>query len=119
VRDLPNLSKRGRMFGWFSHLVNSYFASIHPCVWIKISPILSCNVFHFHDFWRYFWPDFRSHDLRSLSSIPSVGLGDRKSPFDLVDFSRFPQNLDFFSSSKIGREIFGFGKNLFGNCSLC
>jgi hypothetical protein len=78
VRDLPNLPKRGRMFGWFPHLVNSCFASIHPCVWIKISPILSCNVFHFHDFWRYFWPDFRSHDLRSFSSIPSVGLGARK-----------------------------------------
>jgi hypothetical protein len=27
VRDLSNLSKSGRMFGWFPHLVNSGFAS--------------------------------------------------------------------------------------------
>jgi hypothetical protein len=32
------------------------------------------------------------------------------SPFDLADFSHFPQNLGFLSSSKIGRGSFGFGK---------
>jgi hypothetical protein len=41
--------------------------------------MLSYNVFHFHDFQRYFWPDFLSHDLRSFSSIPSIGLGARMS----------------------------------------
>jgi hypothetical protein len=61
------------MFGWFSHLVDSLFASIHPCVWVKSSPILCRNVFHFLDFWRYFWPDFCSCNLKSLSSISSMG----------------------------------------------
>jgi hypothetical protein len=38
---------------------------------------LSCNVFYFRNFWWYFWPDFRSRDLRSFSPIPSMGLGAR------------------------------------------
>jgi hypothetical protein len=41
VRDLPNLPKSGRMFGWFPHLVNALFASIHPCVWIE-PPLSMC-----------------------------------------------------------------------------
>jgi hypothetical protein len=36
---------------------------------------LSCNIFHFHDFQRYFWPDFLFHNLISFSSIPSINLG--------------------------------------------
>jgi hypothetical protein len=40
------------------------------------------------------------------------------SPFDLVDFSRFSQNLGSSSSSKIGKKIFRFGKNLIGNLLL-
>jgi hypothetical protein len=32
VRDLPDLRKSERMFVWFLHLVDSSFASIHPCV---------------------------------------------------------------------------------------
>jgi hypothetical protein len=27
----------------------------------------------------YFWPEFLSHDLRSFSSIPSMGFGVRRS----------------------------------------
>jgi hypothetical protein len=79
VRDLLNLPKRGRMFGWILHLVDTCFASIHPCVWAKSSPILSCNIFHFHDFWRYFRPDFLLHNLRCFSSITSMDLGTRTS----------------------------------------
>jgi hypothetical protein len=67
------------MFGWFLHLVDTWFASIHLCVWVKSSPILSCNVFHFHVCRRYFWPDFWLHDLRSFSLIPSVNLSARAS----------------------------------------
>jgi hypothetical protein len=41
--------------------------------------MLCYNVFHFRDFWMYFWLDFLSRGLRSFSSIPSVGLGARTS----------------------------------------
>jgi hypothetical protein len=41
VKDLPNLLKSGRMFGWFPHLVNSLFVSICPWVWIE-SPLSMC-----------------------------------------------------------------------------
>jgi hypothetical protein len=47
--------------------------------WVKSSHILCYNVFHFCDFWRYFGPDFLSRDLRSFSSIPSMGLSARTS----------------------------------------
>jgi hypothetical protein len=67
------------MFVGFPYLINTRFASIHPCVWIKSSPILSCKVFHFRDFQRYFWPDFLSQDFRMFSLIPSVGLAARTS----------------------------------------
>jgi hypothetical protein len=49
------------------------------CVWVKSSHILCCNIFHFHEFLRYFWPNFRSHDLMSFLSIFSVSLGARMS----------------------------------------
>jgi hypothetical protein len=45
----------------------------------KIISYLVLQCFHFCDFWMYFWPDFLSHDLRSFSSIPSVGLAARMS----------------------------------------
>jgi hypothetical protein len=72
-RDLPNLLKIGRMFGWFPHLVDICFASMHLWVWIE-SPLSMCrNVFHFLDLCRYFWPYFHSCDLKSLSLISSMG----------------------------------------------
>jgi hypothetical protein len=79
VRDPSNPPKSGRILCQFSHLVNYLFASIHPCFCVKSSPILCCDVFYFCDFWRYFWSDFRSHDLSSFSSIHSVGFGAKTS----------------------------------------
>jgi hypothetical protein len=80
VRDLPKLLKSRTMFGWFSHIVNPWFVSIHTWVWIE-SPLSMCwNIFHFLDFWMYFCPDICSCDLNSLSSISSVGKVARMSP---------------------------------------
>jgi hypothetical protein len=46
---------------------------------VESSHILSYNIFHFHDFWRYFWPNFLLHDLMSFSSISSMDLGAKMS----------------------------------------
>jgi hypothetical protein len=133
VRDLPNLSKSGRMLGWFSRLVNSWFASIYQCFRVKSSPILSCNIFHFHNFQRYFWPDFRSCDLRSFSSIPSMGLGARTSlTIYLQHWSKsiavasltwrispeFTKTYIFWVHPKSEEKFFNLGKPSLGTCSL-
>jgi hypothetical protein len=50
--------------------------------------------------------------------VHQVKYTNDSSPFDLVDFSRFSQNLGSSSSSKIGKKIFRFRKNLIVNLLL-
>jgi hypothetical protein len=127
VRDLPILPNSKRMFGWFPHLVNSCFASRCVSFGVESYPILICNIFHFCDFWRYFWPDFDfmiwGVFLRFLpwiwvlgwasSSTSNLGVNPWLKPLGFHGFLQVPVKPRFLSSSKIGREIIGFGKNLF------
>jgi hypothetical protein len=121
------------MFGWFSHLVDSWFTSIYLYVWAKFSPILSCNVFYFCDFQMYFWSDFWLHNLISFYLIPSMDLGARTNliiylqPWSecmvltssISQISPSSPKSRFFSSSQIRREIIEFAKPLYWELVTC
>jgi hypothetical protein len=79
VRDLPNLTKGGKMFGWLPHLVNSYLHQYSCAFGLNDLLPRAAMFFIFVIFGGIFWPNFGSLDLRSFSLIPSIGLGARVS----------------------------------------